>query len=193
MKITKLQLRQIIKEELSKVLSEEDVSSDLRDAEKAGASKPIKTRSSDPEGDLADVAGAKDKLSKLVTMSEDASYSKIKNLLYKPFEEFVGNKAKQEVVGMVLRNLGVASALPIGAAIVAAAQGPMPFGLAAPTLAAVVMAGLAAAGSDLERRARIEQGKTVTTARDGESEGGRTRYPLDSPQAQATIKKMRAR
>ena len=48
MKITKLHLRQIIKEELSKVLSEEDVSSDLRDAEKAGASKPIKTRSSDP-------------------------------------------------------------------------------------------------------------------------------------------------
>ena len=151
---------------------------------------------------MAGVEAAKKKLLSVATMTEDAAYSKLKNLLYTPLEEFVGDKAKQEAIGHALSQLGVASVLPIGALGATAAQGLAagaawinPAGLAAITVGAVVMGVLAAVGSDLERRARIEQGKTVTTPsrHTGESEGVRKSYRPSDPKAQAAIKKYRAR
>ena len=165
MKITKKQLRSIIKEELGRVINEADAQAEIEKAEKTGASNPVDTKAlvDDPAEALAGVEAAKKKLLSVATMTEDAAYSKLKNLLYTPLEEFVGDKAKQEAIGHALGKLGAAT---LAAGMLGGGLGAfsgllgMP-AIAAGTVGVAVGVILGSVGADLERRAQIEQGKLI--------------------------------
>lgn len=175
-----------------KFLNEEEQQDQIAQALEAGEESPIEIpekviqKTGKSAAELADeLEAAKQKLLNLTGISEDKAYSKLKNLLYTPLENLTSAETR-EVVGTAGLALGLASP------IIATALGVATLNPITATVGGVLALIIGAAGSDIERRAEIEQGKDVEGEKQpwhGDLPAPRIRYtPDEIAQMKATGK-----
>ena len=172
MKITKTQLKRLIKEELKRVLNESDFKTKVERGIEAGEAHPVDTTGTieDPEKALANVEAMKQRLLSLGSMSEaeytgpddPAPPSRLKDLLYTPLEEYIGDTAKQKALGETLELLAMGtvgtSLLPLATLMYSGAMGSniaLSLGTGVLVIDAIAFL-LGSVGIDLQRRSTLK-------------------------------------